>query len=65
MKGDDFMLNKFEKFALGLTSLEIIGGIVVGALCYGSYNYHKGRTEARKEMQHLIEKLKGPSTTED
>ena len=50
MKGDDFMFNKFEKFAIGLTSLEIIGGIVFGTMCYGNYNYHKGRTEARKEM---------------
>lgn len=65
MKGDDFMFNKFEKFAIGLTSLEIIGGIVFGTMCYGNYNYHKGRTEARKEMQHLIDKLKVTSKTED
>lgn len=59
------MFDKYEKFALALTSLEIIGGIVIGTLCYGDYKYRKGETEARKKMQHRIKEQKCASNTED
>lgn len=51
------MLNKFEKFAVILTSIELAGCAVVGIWLHGAYNYYKGQKEVKDHIDDYLDEI--------
>ena len=43
------MFSKAEKFALVISGIEIVGGLVWTVILYGRAQYYQGRIDVRKE----------------